>query len=840
MAVHGHPLLPGIGEEIFEKLPTPTLVVDADVAVLGANAAARRALGLDGEGASVLLRRGGDLLHCVHAYGPGGCGRQPACQDCVIRAAVGEAFEHGRVERRHATLGLRSEAGVVDASFLVSAAPIENDGETQVVLTLEDVTGLDQLEREVGQARRALGRTEDRLRQVFRSMSEAFALHEVVLDDSGVPRDYRFLEVNPAFERMTGLERSSVLGRRVTAVLPGVDPAWIETYGRVAVTGAHVRFERFEPVLGRHYEVMAFRSAPLEFATLFLDVTERKESEDALARFRNTLATLHLCSEVILRATSQEELYTGVCRVLVEAGGYRMAWVGLRQDDDRRTVLPVARAGDDDGYLDQAAVVWADVPEGRGPTGTAIREGRPVVGRSFASDPRLSPWKVEAQRRGYASCSALPISVEGDAVACLTMYAGDLSRFSDDELSLLKQLADDMGFAVGAMRRRDEARRGEQALREREAHFRQLVESLPLPVAFNDARGAITTINARFTEVLGYTLADIPTVDAWFEKAYPDEDYRRHVRTTWGESHRAAAATGNGIPTAEFQVTCANGEVRTIAISGNPIGQDLVVVLEDVTENRSLQGRLAVASRLAALGTLVSGLAHEINSPLAAELADQGVAREIVDEIRSRLRTGARLDREGEARLLDDVAEAIGNAQEAGERIARIVKDMSTFGRPDAARTPTGLAGLAEKALRWLPSSVSEAATIRIEDRGAPRVVVAVGQLQQVIVNLVTNAARATRPGERGTIVIRLGPGAQGRARLEVVDRGTGVPPEIRDRIFDPFFTTRPSGEGRGTGLGLAICHAIVSAHGGTLTFESEVGRGSTFQVELPAAPPVA
>jgi len=86
-------------------------------------------------------------------------------------------------------------------------------------------------------------------------------------------------------------------------------------------------------------------------------------------------------------------------------------------------------------------------------------------------------------------------------------------------------------------------------------------------------------------------------------------------------------------------------------------------------------------------------------------------------------------------------------------------------------------------------------------------------------------------------VVLRLGIGNEGQATLEVSDQGTGIAPEIRSRIFEPFFTTRPAGTGRGTGLGLAVCHSIVTAHGGTITVESEVGKGSTFRVELPAAP---
>ena len=128
-------------------------------------------------------------------------------------------------------------------------------------------------------------------------------------------------------------------------------------------------------------------------------------------------------------------------------------------------------------------------------------------------------------------------------------------------------------------------------------------------------------------------------------------------------------------------------------------------------------------------------------------------------------------------------------------------------------------------------------ATVNVENRDAPDVMASASQMEQVVVNLVTNAAKATPPGKHGEVTIRTSTGARGMALLEVTDHGTGIDPAILGRIFEPFFTTRQVGEGKGAGLGLAVCHAIVTAHGGTLTVTSEVGKGSTFRVELPAAP---
>ncbi len=129
----------------------------------------------------------------------------------------------------------------------------------------------------------SLRASEERYRSLFNGMTEGFALHEVVCDGGGRPIDYRFLDINPAFERLTGLHREDVVGRLMSEVLPGEDPAWAHRYGAVALTGEPVHFDRYAASLGRHYEVFAYRPAPRQFAVIFLDVTELKRAEARLA-----------------------------------------------------------------------------------------------------------------------------------------------------------------------------------------------------------------------------------------------------------------------------------------------------------------------------------------------------------------------------------------------------------------------------------------------------------------------------------------------------------------------------------------------------------------------------
>jgi signal transduction histidine kinase len=292
------------------------------------------------------------------------------------------------------------------------------------------------------------------------------------------------------------------------------------------------------------------------------------------------------------------------------------------------------------------------------------------------------------------------------------------------------------------------------------------------------------------------------------------------------------------------------GGLTWIRVSSEPVlgaagGVDLVVsTFTDITaakeveaESRAIQARLENSARLASLGTLVAGLAHEINNPLAAEIAGAGVAMEITREARARLQAVAPYDTEAELRALDQVIDALTDAQEGGQRIAQIVKDMAAVARPEAGRARVRLADVVNDAIRWVPAPLLEASKVEVVDLGSPEVMASAGQIQQVVVNLLTNAVKARAPGAAGGVVLRIGAGGSGQAFLEVTDDGVGIDPSIRERIFEPFFTTRPVGEGRGTGLGLAVSQAIAASHGGTLTVQSEVGKGSTFRVELPAAP---
>ncbi|MDQ3265054.1 MAG: ATP-binding protein [Myxococcota bacterium] len=270
--------------------------------------------------------------------------------------------------------------------------------------------------------------------------------------------------------------------------------------------------------------------------------------------------------------------------------------------------------------------------------------------------------------------------------------------------------------------------------------------------------------------------------------------------------------------------------------SGMSYASLVVVVLAWVMINESLRARAnrelqlareqaMLSERLAALGTLAAGVAHEINNPLAYVLGNAQLAAET-------LRGGGTLD----ARVRAELADHIREIAEGSGRVRDIVTDLRTFsrGEEDGARS-TELWPVIDSCIRLLGFQLRRKARVIREVGATPAVAAAASRLGQVFVNLLANAVQAMpdRLPEENTIRISTSTGPLGEAVIEVEDNGEGIPPQLQERIFDPFFTTR---QGSGTGLGLAICHAIVTGVGGRLELESQVGRGTLFRLHLPPA----
>lgn len=214
----------------------------------------------------------------------------------------------------------------------------------------------------------------------------------------------------------------------------------------------------------------------LSYDGVIKDITERKLAEISLSHANRALATVSAVNRHLVYATNENELLYTICQAIVEQHGYRMVWVGYVIYDESKSVKTMARAGYDEGYLDDLRVTWAESERGMGPSGRAIRDGTTQLCQDIANDPRNLPWRDAALQRGYAASIALPLTDnDGKVFGILTVYAEEVNAFSPAEVDLLEEMAGDLAFGVRTLRTRHER---DLAMEQNQLYLAQLQDSL--------------------------------------------------------------------------------------------------------------------------------------------------------------------------------------------------------------------------------------------------------------------------------------------------------------------------------------------------------------------------
>jgi PAS domain S-box-containing protein len=397
--------------------------------------------------------------------------------------------------------------------------------------------------------------------------------------------------------------------------------------------------------------------------------------------------------------------------------------------------------------------------------------------------------------------------------------AARVEATTNDELATLGRAFNDMSTEVGRLLGMVDVQR---------KYAENIVANVPVGLLVLDEGLRVARANQAFRSVFGDNNQDPAGRDLDEVLAVPGLRLRAERVVREGGSEAGIKLDGSNPDGSSRPLRFTLSRVRL----GNGGGQaQLLLVVEDLSEEERLRAQLAQADRMASVGVLAAGVAHEINNPLTFVMVNVEDALEQIEEARRAARGGST-----PSQAADDAVEAsLRDAMQGAGRVRDIVQDLKTFSHvAEDKRSPVQIARVLDAALNMACHEIKYRARVVKDLEDVPPVLGSDGRLSQVLLNLLVNSAHAIPIGNVSANEIRVRTWREDRTVcVEIADTGSGIRPEHLERIFDPFFTTKPTGVG--SGLGLAICHSIVRAHGGTIAVSSELGRGTRFVIRLPA-----
>lgn len=657
--------------------------------------------------------------------------------------------------------------------------------------------------------------------------------------------DGRLVDANHAAEAAYGFSRHELLERTVFDLNPPSMHGSVRDRLRraleapVMVETEHVRRDgsRF-PV-----EVSAV-AAPLGGEVILFeiirDISERRAAAARIEHLQSVLNAVRGINQMLVRATDRQQLLQSACDLLLSNRAYRLVWIGVPRLEAGMPVQPVAVAGAALSEVSEFQVTWDDSPSGHGPTGTAIRERRAQVVRSVLSDPAMARWHAAAQRLRLLSAASVPIIHEGALYGALSVYAGAEGHFDSEEVSLLEELAADLGYALHSLEVRLRHDAAIEDLRASEARFRAIFENVSVSIALFDCEGRFIEVNEATCRLLGYSRAEL--IGESFALIVPPT--REEAERQLFRSLLARAGPG-GVSERTYRrkdgslvwVRTSSGLIRDT--SGAPLY--LAAVAQDITEQREAEERVGQREReILQLNTELERRVEQRTAALAAvnrelEAFNYSVSHDLRAPLRHidgfvRLleqRFADVLPQEGR-RYLDVIS---SGSRRMGELIDALLA-LSRVGRATLQRRPVDVAQVVRTAFADLEGQ--NPGPVELIVGSLPMVEGDPILLRQLFVNLLSNALKFTRPVAAPRIEVGVERHQEGSVFF-VRDNGVGFDPTFASKLFGVFQRLHTDPQFEGTGIGLSIVQRIVERHGGRIWGEGRLGQGATFYFTIPA-----
>ena len=606
----------------------------------------------------------------------------------------------------------------------------------------------------------------------FNKMLDGFAYHKIVIDKMGKPVDYVFLEVNLAFEKLTGLKRQQVIGKRVTSALPGVekDPSdWIGVYGRVALTGEPVQFENHAESLGKWFKISAYCPEKGYFVAIFEDITEQKIAQDELQKNERRLRK----SEEIAHVGSWE----------LDLVSNKLSW----SDEVYRIfgLTPQKFAATYEAFLE------AVHPDDRKAVDAAYSKSLRENKDSYEIEHQVVRKTTREIRNVLEKCENIRDET-GRIVRSVGMVQ-DITERKKTERKL-ELINEELEERV--------RKRTEEVSKERQRLY-TILETLPAYVALLDKDYQVTFANKIFRERFGESHGK-RCYEYLFKLNSPCENCETYKALKNNAPHHWEWTGPDG---RDYDIY----DFPFLETDGSTIILEMGI---DITERKKMEKQLKDSERLSAIGLTAGMVGHDIRNPLQAITGEIYLAKTELDPAP---------DSDAKKNVLENLQEIENNV----DYINKIVADLQDYSRPLNPRVEEiDLKTIIDKLLEKndLPKNID--LEVRI-DATAKKAVSDSTFINRILHNLVNNSVQAMPNGGKLSILAHK---EANQLVITVKDTGVGVPETAKNKLFTPMFTTKAKGQG----LGLAVIKRMTESLGGTVTFESKKDKGTTFTIRLP------